>query len=105
MRASWRAVWPAAARGSSTESELESWRARRTVPGIVVSPRSITMPARLQAAAAATLAALSLAAASAVRADAVTDWNQRAIETLAAEQVPATLATRNLAIVHTAVFE
>jgi hypothetical protein len=50
-------------------------------------------------------AALLLSIASAARADVVTDWNVKTIETLAAEKAPLTLGSRNIAIVHAAVFD
>jgi hypothetical protein len=50
-------------------------------------------------------AALLLAVASTARADVVTDWNVTTIQTLAAEKAPPTLGSRNIAIVHAAMFD
>ncbi len=50
-------------------------------------------------------AALLLAIASTARADVVTDWNVTTIQTLGAEKAPLTLGSRNIAIVHAAVFD
>ena len=51
------------------------------------------------------IAALSLLAAKQARADAVTDWNARACETVVAAQLPPPAANRAMAIVQTAVYD
>jgi hypothetical protein len=53
----------------------------------------------------AAAALLLVAMTPAARADVVTDWNVKTIETLAAEKAPATLGSRNIAIVHAALYE